>query len=166
MKQGQACSLAPHVFWRREWRGALDWNKRMDYDSFYRRRFRPAAEKIGQPDLRFHDLRHTAASLFAASGMPLARVARVLGHADTATTYRVYLHFFPRRLRGRHGSARHLPRQFKGQSLASAGPPRRVGAIAERQVRDDLDTYPDRRSLPTYGHADFESRSLFPRRET
>jgi integrase len=78
-----------------EWRGALDWNKRMDYDSFYRRRLRPAAEKIGQPDLRFHDLRHTAASLFAASGMPLARVARVLGHADTATTYRVYLHFFP-----------------------------------------------------------------------
>jgi integrase len=67
----------------------------MNYDSFYRRRFRPAAEKIGQPDLRFHGLRHTAASLFAASGMPLARVARVLGHADTATTYRVYLHFFP-----------------------------------------------------------------------
>jgi len=27
--------------------------------------------------------------------MPLARVARVLGHADTATSYRVYLHFFP-----------------------------------------------------------------------
>lgn len=40
-------------------------------------------------------LRHTAASLFAASGMPLARVARVLGHADTGTTYKVYLHFFP-----------------------------------------------------------------------
>ena len=27
--------------------------------------------------------------------MPLARVARVLGHADTAMTYKVYLHFFP-----------------------------------------------------------------------
>lgn len=27
--------------------------------------------------------------------MPLARVARILGHADTATTYKVYLHFFP-----------------------------------------------------------------------
>jgi integrase len=78
-----------------EWRGGLDWSKRMDYESFYRNRFRTAAKKIGQPDLRFHDLRHTAASLFAGSGMPLARVARVLGHADTATTYKVYLHFFP-----------------------------------------------------------------------
>jgi len=27
--------------------------------------------------------------------MPLVRVARVLGHADTGMTYRVYLHFFP-----------------------------------------------------------------------
>ncbi|WKK71568.1 tyrosine-type recombinase/integrase [Rathayibacter oskolensis] len=79
----------------RRFRGGLDWSKRMDYDSFYRRRFRDAAQAIGQPDLRFHDLRHTAASLFAASGMPLARVARILGRADTATTYKVYLHFFP-----------------------------------------------------------------------
>jgi integrase len=78
-----------------DWRGGLDWDKRMDYDSFYRNRFRTAAKKIGLPTLRFHDLRHTAASLFAASGMPLARVARVLGHADTATTYKIYLHFFP-----------------------------------------------------------------------
>jgi integrase len=78
-----------------EWRGGLTWDKRMDYESFYRRRFRAAAAAIDRPGLRFHDLRHTAGSLFAASGMPLARVARVLGHSDTATTYKTYLHFFP-----------------------------------------------------------------------
>lgn len=78
-----------------DYRGGLNWSKRMDYNSFYRRRFRDAAEAVGQPDLRFHDLRHTAASLFAGSGMPLARVAQVLGHAGTATTYKVYLRFFP-----------------------------------------------------------------------
>ncbi|QEO10227.1 site-specific integrase [Protaetiibacter larvae] len=78
-----------------EWRGRLDWTTRMNYDSFYRRQFREAARAIGRPTLRFHDLRHTAASLFAASGMPLVRVARVLGHADAGMTYRVYLHFLP-----------------------------------------------------------------------
>ncbi|WP_327055396.1 site-specific integrase [Glaciihabitans sp. GrIS 2.15] len=78
-----------------DYRGSLDWTKRLDYESFYRNRFRPAAKKLGLTDLRFHDLRHTAASLFAASGMPLARVARVLGHTDTVTTYKVYLHFLP-----------------------------------------------------------------------
>lgn len=78
-----------------EWRGGLDWDKRMDYESFYRRRFRAAAEAIGRPTLRFHDLRHTAASLWAASGMPLEMVAAALGHADTGVTYKTYLHFFP-----------------------------------------------------------------------
>jgi integrase len=67
----------------------------MDYESLYRNRFRTTAVRIGQPELRFHDLRHTAASLFAAYGMPLARVAQVLAHSDTAATYNVYLHFFP-----------------------------------------------------------------------
>ncbi|WP_371872796.1 tyrosine-type recombinase/integrase [Herbiconiux sp. L3-i23] len=66
----------------------------LDYESSYRNRFRPAAAAIGQPELRFHDLRHTAASLFAASGMKLECVAQVIGHADTSTTYKVYLHFF------------------------------------------------------------------------
>ncbi|CAN5275031.1 hypothetical protein BH09ACT3_BH09ACT3_14930 [soil metagenome] len=78
-----------------EWRGALNWSKRLDYDSFYRRRFRAAAEAIGRPTLRFHDLRHTAASLWALSGMPMERVAAALGHADTSITYKTYLHFFP-----------------------------------------------------------------------
>ena len=67
-----------------EWRGRLDWTKRLDYESFYRNRFRPAATRAGLPGLRFHDLRHTAASLFAALGCP--------SHAsplpwNTATTY-------------------------------------------------------------------------------
>lgn len=33
-----------------EWRGALDWDKSMGYDSFDCRRFRPPAVKIGQPN--------------------------------------------------------------------------------------------------------------------
>lgn len=78
-----------------EWRGSLHWIKRRQYDSCYRRRFRPAAVKIGQPDLRFYDLRHTGASLFASSGMPLALVAAALCHSDTATTHKVHLGFFP-----------------------------------------------------------------------
>ncbi|WP_309615609.1 site-specific integrase [Salinibacterium sp.] len=66
-----------------DWRGGLNWDKRMDYESFYCRRFRAAAEAIGRPALRFHDLRHTAASLWAASGVPLEMVAAALGHAGT-----------------------------------------------------------------------------------
>ena len=46
----------------------------------------------GLTDLRLHDLRHSYASVGAASGMGLAIVGKLLGHASTATTAR-YAHF-------------------------------------------------------------------------
>ncbi len=44
--------------------------------------------------LRFHDLRHTAASLMVAAGVPIFDVAKILGHSTVATTMR-YAHFAP-----------------------------------------------------------------------
>ncbi|PCI85227.1 MAG: hypothetical protein COB24_13900 [Hyphomicrobiales bacterium] len=43
-------------------------------------------------DLRLHDLRHTYASIGAASGMGLSMVGKLLGHASPSTTQR-YSHF-------------------------------------------------------------------------
>jgi integrase len=43
------------------------------------------------PGVRFHDLRHTAASLLIGAGVDLYRVGAILGHADTRTTQR-YAH--------------------------------------------------------------------------
>ncbi len=48
--------------------------------------------------IRFHDLRHTAASLWIASGMDVATVSARLGHADINTTLRIYGHAFRSRL--------------------------------------------------------------------
>jgi integrase len=42
-------------------------------------------------DLRFHDLRHTAASYLAMSGATLAEIAEVLGHKTLAMVKR-YAH--------------------------------------------------------------------------
>jgi len=42
----------------------------------------------GLSDLRFHDLRHTAATRMAQSGMPLSEIGRILGHSEPTTTYR------------------------------------------------------------------------------
>lgn len=43
------------------------------------------------PGVRFHDLRHTAASFLIASGVDLYRVGTILGHSDIRTTKR-YAH--------------------------------------------------------------------------
>ena len=42
----------------------------------------------GLEDVRFHDLRHTAATRLVRGGLPLAEVGRILGHTQPQTTYR------------------------------------------------------------------------------
>ncbi|OLT11708.1 hypothetical protein BJF79_23590 [Actinomadura sp. CNU-125] len=43
----------------------------------------PAREKAGRPDLRFHDLRHTGATLAAQSGATLRELMSRLGHSSS-----------------------------------------------------------------------------------
>ncbi|MEK7469677.1 MAG: site-specific integrase [Planctomycetota bacterium] len=50
------------------------------------------AEKL--PKVTFHTLRHTAASLMVAAGVPIFDVSKILGHATLAMTMR-YAHFAP-----------------------------------------------------------------------
>jgi integrase len=44
------------------------------------------------PEIRFHDLRHTAASLMLNSGVPVLAVSKRLGHAKPSITLDVYGH--------------------------------------------------------------------------
>jgi len=50
--------------------------------------FYPAREAAGRPDLRFHDLRHTGATLAAATGATLADLMGRLGHSTPAAAMR------------------------------------------------------------------------------
>lgn len=52
------------------------------------RSFRTVCRETKLDDLRFHDLRHTAATRLVAAGIDLPTVGRVLGHTQPATTYR------------------------------------------------------------------------------
>jgi len=49
-----------------------------------------AAAQTGLPDLTPHGLRHTAATLMLRRGVPVAKVAEILGHHDPSFTYRRY----------------------------------------------------------------------------
>jgi integrase len=51
-------------------------------------------DPAGKQRLRFHDLRHTYASLLIAQGVNVAFVSRQLGHASITTTLNVYTHLF------------------------------------------------------------------------
>lgn len=56
------------------------------------KRFKAAAAKIGRPDARFHDLRHTYAVTALQEGDDVKTVQQNLGHATAAFTLDVYGH--------------------------------------------------------------------------
>lgn len=55
-------------------------------------RFARLAEKVGCPQVRFHDLRHALATTLLTDGIDLAAVAARLGHSSPTITLRVYAH--------------------------------------------------------------------------
>ena len=66
-----------------------------DPNNFMRRVFKPAGAAIGVPDLTFHDLRHTGASLMIAAGCNVKVIAEQMGHADGgALVLRRYGHLY------------------------------------------------------------------------
>ena len=56
------------------------------------RDFRRILKRAGLPVMRFHDLRHSAASLMLAQGIPLRSIQEILGHSSIAITANLYAH--------------------------------------------------------------------------
>src|SRR5215212_3487521 len=59
------------------------------------RSFKPLLKRAGLPDICFHDLRHTCATLLLAQGTHPKLVQELLGHATIAMTLDTYSHFLP-----------------------------------------------------------------------
>lgn len=60
------------------------------------RPFKAAVERAGvDKKLRIHDLRHTFAGLFLASGGDIFKLSKILGHSSVAITQEVYAHLHP-----------------------------------------------------------------------
>ena len=64
-------------------------------DNFRKRVFKRALEAAGVPKIRFHDIRHTFASLLLAQGESIYYVKEQMGHASITTTVDVYGHMVP-----------------------------------------------------------------------
>ena len=60
--------------------------------SYVSNRFNEILKKYGLRHIRFHDLRHTFASILIGKDVPLINVSNFLGHSDISTTANIYAH--------------------------------------------------------------------------
>jgi integrase len=59
------------------------------------RSFKPLLKRAGLPDIRFHDLRHTCATLLLSKGVHAKFVQELSGHATIIITLDTYSHVLP-----------------------------------------------------------------------
>lgn len=67
----------------------------MDGDNLVKRSFKPLMGRTRLPQIRFHDLRHTFATLLLSRGTHPKVVQEMLGHADISQTIDTYSHVLP-----------------------------------------------------------------------
>lgn len=67
----------------------------IEAQNVYNRSFKRILKQAGLPAIRFHDLRHTAATLMLGQGVHPKVVSDLLGHATVAITLDLYSHVLP-----------------------------------------------------------------------
>ena len=60
--------------------------------AYLSRKFKDLLKKAGLPEIRLHDLRHSAATNLLNMGFTIKDVSVWLGHADVTTTLNIYSH--------------------------------------------------------------------------
>ena len=64
----------------------------LNHNNVVSRHFNPALEKAGIKRIRFHDLRHTYASLLIEQGENIKYIQTQLGHSSPTVTWNIYAH--------------------------------------------------------------------------
>ena len=70
------------------------------YGGYFRRMrlyaiFKKRLHEARLPDMHFHDLRHSTATILLSMGVPAKVVQEILGHSNISTTMNIYGHVFP-----------------------------------------------------------------------
>ena len=107
----------------------------LDQANLYNRMLQPTLRRAGLRRIRFHDLRHTYASMLINQGENLKYVQSQLGHASITTTVDRYGHLMP----DAHGGAsERLDATLFGSSPAGLVDTVLTSSPAKKQVRSSV----------------------------
>jgi integrase len=90
----------------------------IERQNLVRRSFKPLLKHAGLPDIHFHALRHTAASILLTEGVHPKIVQERLGHATVGVTMDIYSHVMPGLQRNAANRLDRLDRLFGGSERA------------------------------------------------
>ncbi len=74
---------------------ATDLGTSLDASNLINRHFKPLLRRADLPPIRFHDLRHTCATLLLLKGVHPKFVQNLLGHRSIKITLDLYSHWMP-----------------------------------------------------------------------
>ena len=95
---------------------------------YVRKRLQAILKRAGCKAVRFHDLRHTFATLSLENGMDVKTLSTIIGHVSAATTLDTYAHITDEM---RRKAAVYIDREIAGAEAADAEPGRAVPPRAE-----------------------------------
>jgi integrase len=101
----------------------------MDCINLLKHSFRPLLRAAGLPHMRFHDLRHTAATLLLGRGINPRIVSEMLGHSQIGITLGLYSHVTP-----------HMQQQAADAMDAALDSYRESSKRSSQRQEDDLPT--------------------------
>ena len=91
--------------------------------NFLTQHFETVLKKNGLKKIRFHDLRHSCASLLYANGVSLKEIQEWLGHSDIGTTSNIYTHLdYSSKASSANAILACYPTAAKEQNRAEKGP--------------------------------------------
>ncbi|MGH8939816.1 MAG: tyrosine-type recombinase/integrase, partial [Actinomycetes bacterium] len=109
--------------------------------SYLTHHFRALQERHRLPPIRFHDLRHGAATLALAAGADLKAIQDMLGHASIVLTADTYTSVLPEVARATaEGVAALVLAAGRNPPGRADGPPRRPAGLADRTSPAGLTT--------------------------
>jgi integrase len=86
----------------------LQWPDGTSYNpSYVTHRFKKVLKANRLPEIRFHDLRHTAGSILLNDGLSIKQIQNMLGHEKSSTTLDIYSHLSTT---GKHETAQAMNR--------------------------------------------------------
>ena len=68
----------------------------------------------GRPDITYHKLRHSCASMLINRGWDIKQLQYWLGHADPETTLKIYSHYIKKRLNATENDLSEISRAAAG----------------------------------------------------